>query len=218
MKKHNQPSPYYPIFLAIKGRRCVVIGGGQVALRKVRALLEHEASIQVISPDLCSKLNQLAKNGEIHILNRGYRVGDLKNAFIAIVATNDSKANLEVVQEAQRTGVMVNVVDNAEKSDFIVPSCVRRGDVTIAISTAGRSPSLARKLRTRFEKEFGEEYSSLALLIDEVRAEVKKQKINVNGDAWQEALDLDLLSGLLRRGGKEKAKVILLNKLKTRQK
>ena len=218
MKKEDELPLYYPIFLNISGKRCVVIGGGQVALRKVRTLLEHGASVQVISPDLCSELNQLAEKGEIHILNRDYRAGDLKDAFVAIVATDNARTNIEVVEEAKRTGVLANVVDDAESSDFIVPSYMRRGDVTIAISTAGRSPALARKIRTRLEKELGEEYASLALLINEVRAEVKKQGIEVNGDAWQEALDLDLLGDLLRRGDKEKAKVILLSNLKMRQK
>lgn len=218
MKKGDEQPTYYPIFLNISGKKCVVVGGGQVALRKVTTLLEHGASVEVISPDLCSELSQLAESGEIRVLQRSYRAGDLQDAVIAIAATNDSNTNLEVVKEARRKAVLVNVVDDAESSDFIVPSYMRRGDVTIAISTGGRSPALARKIRNRLEKDFGDEYASLALLIDEVRAEVKGQGIKVNGDAWQEALDLDLLGDLLRRGDNEKAKAILLSNLKTRQK
>ncbi len=218
MKKHDQLRPYYPVFLNLSGKRCVVVGGGQVALRKVRALLEHRANIEVISPDLCSKLSQLAGSGEILVLHREYQAGDLKGAFIVIAATNDSETNLKVVKEAQRNAVLVNVVDDAENSNFILPSYLRRGDITIAISTGGRSPALARKIRTRLEKDFGDEYASLALLIDEVRTEVKRQGIKVNSDAWQEALDLDLLNDLVRRGDNEKAKVILLNNLKRQQK
>lgn len=218
MKKGDEQPTYYPIFLNISGKKCVVVGGGQVALRKVTTLLEHGASVEVISPDLCSELSQLAESGEIGVLQRSYRAGDLQDAVIAIAATNDSNTNLEVVKEARRKAVLVNVVDDAESSDFIVPSYMRRGDVTIAISTGGRSPALARKIRNRLEKDFGDEYASLALLIDEVRAEVKGQGIKVNGDAWQEALDLDLLGDLLRRGDNEKAKAILLSNLKARQK
>ncbi len=214
MKKGDKLPTYYPIFMNIGGKKCVVVGGGEVALRKVKTLLEHGASVKVISPDLCSKLGQLAESGEISVLQRSYRAGDLQDAVIAIVATDDSNTNLEVVKEAQRRAVLVNVVDDAESSDFIVPSCMRRGDVTIAISTAGRSPALARKIRTRLEKDFGDEYASLALLIDEVRAEVKRQGIEVDGNAWQEALDLDLLSDLLRRGDNEKAKATLLSNLR----
>ncbi len=218
MKKRGQLPTYYPIFLNISGKRCVVVGGGQVALRKVRTLLQHGASVEVIGPDLCSELSELAERGEIHMLQRNYGTGDLQDAVIAIAATNDSNANLEVVKEARRKGVLVNVVDDPECSDFIVPSYMRRGDVTIAISTGGRSPALARKIRTKLEKDFTSEYASLALLIDEVRAEVKKQGIKVTGDAWQEALDLDLLGDLLGRGDKERAKGILLSNLKARQK
>jgi len=114
--------------------------------------------------------------------------------------------------------VLVNVVDDAENSSFILPSYVRRGDVTIAISTAGRSPALARKIRTKLEEDFGDEYASLALLIAEVRAEVKRQGIKVDGDAWQKALELGLLTDLLRRGDSEKARALLLSSLKRQQK
>ncbi len=214
MSKREQLPAYYPLFLNISGKRCVVVGGGQVALRKVRTLLEHGACVDVISPDLCSELSQLAKRGEINILRRSYRPGDLQDALMAIAATDDSETNQQVVREAQRKAVLVNVVDDAENSDFIAPSYVRRGDVTIAISTAGRSPALARKIRTRLEKDFGNEYASLALLLNEVRVEIKQQRIKVSGDAWQEALDLDLLSDLLKRGDSEKAKDMLLSNLK----
>lgn len=196
----------------------MVVGGGQVALRKVKALLEYAANVEVISPDLCSELSQLADYGEIHFQQRKYRPGDLQGAVIAIIATSDSNTNLEVVKEARREAVLVNVVDDAEYSDFITPSYMRRGDVTVAISTGGKSPALARKLRTILEKYLGDEYAALALLADEVRAEVKKQGIKVNGDDWQEALDIDLLGNLLRRGDNEKAKNVLLSNLKMRQK
>lgn len=216
--KREQPSSYYPVFLNISGKRCVVVGGGQVALRKVRALLEHRANIEVISPDPCSELIELAEDGQIRVFRRHYQPGDLRKAFTAIAATDNSDINLQVVKEARRKAVLVNVADDAENSDFILPSYLRRGDVTVAISTAGRSPALARKIRTRLEKVFGDEYASLALLIDEVRTEAKQQRIEVDGDAWQEALDLDLLLELLRRKDAEKAKAILLRNLKTRQK
>lgn len=216
--KTKQLPTYYPVFLNLSGKRCVVIGGGQVALRKVRALLEHRASVDVISPELCSELGQLAEREEVRVFNREYRTGDLKGALIAIAATDYSETNLKVAEEAQRNAVLVNVVDDAANSDFITPAYVRRGDVAIAISTSGRSPALARKIRTRLEKYFSNEYASLALLLDEVRAEVKRQGIKVDGNAWQEALDLDLLTDLLRRGDSEKARTILLSNLKTRQK
>lgn len=213
--KRGEPKPaYYPVSLNIRGRKCVVVGGGEVALRKVKALLEHGAMVTVISPELGPELVQLARHGEITALNREYRAGDLKDSFLAIAATDDSDTNCQIVREAEDRAVLVNVVDDAENSDFIVPSCLRRGDVTIAVATAGRSPALARKIRTRMEEKFGEEYAALALLLDEVRTELKKRGITVGGDDWQAALDLDRLTELLRKGEREKARALILSKLK----
>lgn len=215
--KRETPS-YYPIFLNIRDRKCVVIGGGQVALHKVKTLLEHGANVEVISPALCSELDKLAVNGEISAMRRGYQTGDIEEAVVAIAATDSSEINLEVAREARNRGILVNVVDVPENSDFILPSYLRRGDIGIAISTAGRSPALARKIRTKLEKDFGDEYASLVLLIDEVRAEVKLQGITVTGDDWQKAIDLDLLLDLLKNGDREKAKTILLYNLRRLQK
>ena len=217
-KKANHGLAYYPMFLKISRKKCVVVGGGRVALRKVRALLEYGASVEVISPDPCPELIELAERGQIRILHRHYQPGDLRKAFVAIAATDNSALNQQVVKEAKDKAVLVNVADDAESSDFILPSYVRRGDMTIAVSTAGRSPALARKIRTRLEKELGDEYASLVCLISEVRAEVRRQGIKVTGDDWQEALDLDLMIDLLKRGDDQKAKAVLLDNLKARQK
>jgi siroheme synthase-like protein len=218
MKKANHDLAYYPIFLKISRKKCVVVGGGRVALRKVRALLEYGANVEVISPDPCPELIGLAERGQIRILHRHYRPGDLRKAFVAIAATDSSALNQQVIKEAKGKAVLVNVVDDLENSDFIVPSYVRRGALTIAVSTAGRSPALARKIRTKLEKELGDEYASLVRLIGEVRAEVRRQGIKVTGDDWQEALDLDLMIDLLKRGDDQKAKAVLLDNLKARQK
>jgi precorrin-2 dehydrogenase/sirohydrochlorin ferrochelatase len=213
MKKTEQALPYYPISLSIRGKKCVVVGGGQVALRKVEALLACGADIEVIGTDTCPELTELKARGQIVVLHRRYRPGDLRKAFMAIAATDSSDINQQVVNEARQKSVLVNVVDDPADSDFIVPSCLRRGRVTIAVSTDGKSPALARKIRTRLEKDFGEEYASLVNLISEVRAEVKRQGIKVSSDDWQEALDLDLMIDLLRKGDTEKARSILLNNL-----
>jgi siroheme synthase-like protein len=217
MKKKEPVVTYYPVFLNIGGRKCVVVGGGQVALRKAKILLEHGADVEVISPDLCPELAQLNESGTVRALNHEYRAGDLKDAFVAIAATDNSEINRQVVAEARSRTVLVNVVDDAGNSDFIVPSYLRRGDITVAVSTAGKSPALARKIRTRLEKELGAEYAQLAGLIGETRAELKQQKIMIEGDDWQRALDLDLLLDLLKRGEEEKAKTTLFNSLKVKQ-
>ncbi len=215
--KKGQGIAYYPVFLNISHRRCIVVGGGRVALGKARALLEHGADVTVISPDLCHALAELAGSGEISALTREYQAGDLKNAFVAIAATDNSGVNRRVVAEAHRRAVLVNVVDDAENSDFIVPSYLRRGEITIAVSTNGKSPALARKIRLRLEREMGDEYALLANLIGEVRMQVQREGIKVDGDGWQEALDLDLLLSLLRKGEKETAKAILLGNLKAKR-
>ena len=218
MKNSGGLPGYYPIFLNINGKKCVVAGGGQVALRKVKTLLKYGAKVEVISPELCPELIKLAENGELQVFQRGCQAKDLQDAVIAIAATNDSQTNLEIAKEARKKTILVNTVDDAENSDFITPSYLRRGDVTIAVSTAGRSPALARKIRTELEKELSEDFASLAHLVGEVRTEVKQQGIKVNSDTWQEALDLDLLNDLLRRGSKEEARSTLLGNLKRQQK
>jgi len=214
MNVSSQSSSYYPIFLNIHQKKCIVVGGGEVARRKVGALLERGAIVQVIAPTLCSKLSSLAESKTISVLLRNYEPGDLKDALIVIAATTETETNKKVAMEAKRRGILVNVVDDREQSGFIVPSCLRRGDLTIAIATAGRSPALARKIRARLEKEFGKEYADLANLIGEVRSDLKKRRVKVNASIWQDALDLDQLIEMMRAGQIEKAKTTLLNNLK----
>ncbi len=214
MGSGRRSSPYYPISLNLHGKRCVVVGGGVVARRKVKGLLEHGAKVEVISPSVCSEIGELAKAGDISVKGKKYEPGDLHGAFIVIVATDESETNLEVAREARRRKIPVNVVDSPEQSDFIVPAIVRREDLVIAVSTGGKSPALARKIRTRLEKIFAEEYASLTDLIDEVRSELKQGQITLSGDEWQEALDLDLLLTLLRNGQRDKAKTTLWASLK----
>jgi siroheme synthase-like protein len=217
MKDKKPNNIYYPISLNVRGRKCSVVGGGQVALRKVETLLEHGADVQVISPDLCTELVSLAERKEIDTVTREYRPGDLKDAFVAIVATDNSKINRQIAAEAREQNVLVNVVDDADNSDFIAPSYLRRGGISIAISTSGESPALARKLRTMLEKDFGDEYGRLSVLIGQVRAKARQQNIRVSGDGWQEALDLEVLLGMLKKDGEEKVEATLLDSLKTRR-
>lgn len=192
----------------------MVVGGGEVAFRKVKALLECGAKVTVVSPSLHQDLANLAEEGEIELVRREYRPQDLKDAFLTIAATSENKTNQKVASEAKRRKALVNVVDDPEFSDFIVPSCLRRGDLKIAVSTASKSPALAKKIRTQLEQSFGEEYSILLSLVEEVRSELKQQGLKVSADAWQETLDLDLLIGFVREGKPEKAKSALLSRLK----
>ena len=204
---------YYPIFLNIKNRLCVVVGGGEVAERKVKTLVEQGAQVMVISQDLTKELEGLARQGAIQVMLRDYSPGDLRLAVIAIAATDNAQVNHQIAEDGRQWGVLVNVVDDPEASDFIVPSQFCRGDVVIAISTGGRSPALARKIRTELESHIGPEYDSLVQLLSQVRADLKKSGSSPTGDAWQEALDLETLLPLLRAGRVEEARRILLNNL-----
>ena len=201
---------YYPVFLDIKEKRCVVIGGGNVALRKVNMLLDHTAGVEIISPELCSELSQLVTEGKVKAIQREYEPSDLDGAFLVVAATADSETNEQVAKEATERGILINVVDVPKLSNFIVPSYLRRGDVTIAVSTGGKSPALARKIRTELEQSFGDEYATLASLADEVRSELRQRKIIVPADTWQQALDIDMLTELLRLGHRDQAKKRLL--------
>jgi siroheme synthase-like protein len=216
-KKNSKVIVYYPIFFNLQGKRCVVIGGGKVALRKIKTLLECEAVVTVISPEFRREISRLSKEKEIHLIQREYKAGDLKDAMIAIACTDMKKVNRKVVDEAKKAGVLINVADDPESSDFIIPSFFRRENLTVAVSTAGVSPALARKIRTKLEKDFGEEYASLLSLIGEVRSTIKRKGYIVDGKTWQDALDLGLLMRLVKAGQWEKAKTLLVNQLKVYQ-
>jgi precorrin-2 dehydrogenase/sirohydrochlorin ferrochelatase len=214
MKKSDQASTYYPILLNIRSRKCLVVGAGEVALRKVKTLLEHDAAVEVISPGFCPELKQLAEGGAIRAQQRTFSGEDLKDAFIVIAATDDAKINEDIARESRRRGVLVNVVDDPVNSDFIVPSYFRRGDIVLAVSTSGRSPALARKIRSELEKDFKTEYAQLAILADEIRSELRQQGMTASGSAWQEALNLNSLLELVRRGKSVEAKEVMLKRLK----
>ena len=217
MKKHEAASVYYPILLNIQGKKCLVVGGGEVALRKAQMLVEHGANVEIVSPTFCPELNQLVKDGTIQAIHRDYQTEDLNDAFLAVAATDDIKTNEKVATEARKIGILVNVVDKPDISDFIVPSYFRRGDIIVAVSTSGRSPALARKIRGELERDFKAEYAQLAVIASEVRSELKQRGVTVSGDDWQEVLNLNSLIELIRRGKNQEAREIMLTKLKTLQ-
>ena len=163
---------YYPILLDLDGKLCVVVGGGRVAERKIRSLLQAGALVKVISPQLPLSLSRFKENGKIIHRQRSFRSGDLHGAFLAIVATDDRRANERVFGQAFNQKIPVNVVDDPAHSSFIVPSLVQRGDLLIAISTSGQSPALARALRQKLQKEIGPEYIFLLKLLGAVRKKI----------------------------------------------
>jgi siroheme synthase-like protein len=211
--KDFKPPVYHPVFLNIEGKRCVVVGGGQVALRKVKMLLDGRANVFVFSPNPHPEMIKLSRRKAIHLIQRDYKAGDLKDAVITLACTDVKGVNRKVADEAKKARVLVNVADDPERSNFITPSFFKRGKLTIAISTSGISPAFARKIRTKLEKSFGEEYASLLSLIGEVRSKLKEKGCRIGTETWQQALDLDLLIQLLRSGQRKKAKAFLLTKL-----
>ncbi len=204
---------YYPVFLEVRDRHCVVCGGGSVALRKVEALLRAGASVAVIAPEVCPELQTMAADRTITVMERAYRDGDVDGAFVVVAATDDRDANRRIAEAARQSHCLVNAVDDAACSDFIVPSTVHRGELTIAVSTGGRSPALARKLRTRLETQYGEDFAELVTLIGDVRAELKQRERQPSQEAWQRALDLDTLAGLVRERRPAEARNLLMNNL-----
>jgi siroheme synthase-like protein len=216
-RKKSKATDYYPIFLNLQSKKCVVVGGGKVALRKVRMLLDCGADVIVVSPKPCPEIVKLSEDGLIRLIRRDYETGDLKDAVIAMACTDMKKVNRRVAGEAKKAGVLVNVADDSEPSDFIIPSFFRRGNLTIAVSTSGVSPALARKIRAKLEKSFGEEYGSLLSIIGEVRSTIREKGIIVGVEVWQDALDLDLLIRLVQAGQGEKATALLLNRLRASQ-
>lgn len=186
-----------------------------MAERKVNGLLECGASVKVIALSLTAELEQMGKVGKIRSLKRNFEPGDLRGAFMAIAATDDKGINQVIAREGAARGVLVNIVDDAGNSDFILPALLRRGNVTVAISTSGQSPALARKLRLELEKYFGNELDSLSELISEVRAELKKQGKQVSGDKWEKHLDLNGLRSRVKEGEFAEVKKELLSLLST---
>ncbi|MBI4333453.1 MAG: bifunctional precorrin-2 dehydrogenase/sirohydrochlorin ferrochelatase [Chloroflexi bacterium] len=207
---------YYPIFLDLAGRKAVVVGGGEVAERKARGLRETGATVAVVSPSLTDGLAAMAGSSEIRVEKREYRPGDLAGAVVAIAATDDPEVNRRVATDGAARGVLVNVVDDAGHSGFILPSVARRGDVVVAISTSGRSPALARKLRTEFQKYLDQEMGEIAVLLSEVRDELKKQGKRADGEAWQTCLDLPGLQAKVKEGKTAEARDELITLLGAR--
>ena len=161
-------SPYYPALLRLEGRRCLVVGGGVVACRKVRSLREAGARVHVVSPELCAPLRRMEG---VVLHRRPYRKSDLRGAALVISATDHEAVNRRVAREAVAAGIPVNVVDQPALCSFIVPASFRRGRLTITVSTGGASPALAAAIRRRLERLFGKEYSRLLEALAAVRAE-----------------------------------------------
>lgn len=203
---------YYPVYLNLAGKRCVILGGGTIAQGKIGALLQAGCQITVISPDATPGIRQAAQRGDVTWLERTYQRGDLEGAFIGVAATNVWHVNREIFEEAEELGVLLNVVDDPDLCSFIAPSIVKREPVTLAISTGGASPALARKLRETLANAEALEWADLADVLAQARRVVKEKRIVIDPERWQCCITRDLLE-MVQEGRGEEALEVLLSQL-----
>jgi len=201
---------YYPVYIQLRDQPCVVVGGGKIAEGKVDGLLAAEAKTTVISPDLTPHLHNLANQKRITYLARTYQPGDLTGAFMVICATDQTEINHQVWQEATANQQLVNVVDDTPRCNFIAPSILRKGDLTIAISTSGKAPALAVRLKERFQQELGPEYERFLELAGELREPLAQHipDFETRKALWYELVDSEILD-VLARGDERSAREII---------
>jgi precorrin-2 dehydrogenase / sirohydrochlorin ferrochelatase len=164
----------YIACLVLRGRRCLVVGGGRIAFEKIQGLLVCEADVVVVAPDAEPQVRALAESGAVKWLQREYEAGDLDGCLLVVAATSDTAVNEWVYKDAEERSMLVNVVDVPDLCNFILPAIVREGPLAVAISTAGASPALAVRMRDEVARSFGPAYTELAVMLDEVRGWAKK--------------------------------------------
>ena len=194
-------SRFYPILVDLHGKRALVVGGGKVAQRKIETLLEHGASVQVVARELTATLKALRKDEEIECLGDEFSEAFLEGTFLVFAATDDASLNRRVSQAAQQRGLLVNAVDQPADCNFIVPSVLSRGDLLIAVSTSGKSPAFARKVRIELERHFGEEYGFFLNLMGNLRKEILRLGLSQeeNKSAFEDLVYSDLLQTIRRK-------------------
>jgi len=164
---------FYVACLRLTGRRCLVIGAGSVGLEKIEGLLAADARVHVIAPEACAEVAELAASGDVEWTQRHFQAGDLEGHFLAIAATSDTETNIRVFDEAEQRAMLCNVVDVPPLCSFILPAIVRQGPIAIAISTAGASPALAKRMKREIGEIFGPEHAELAWILNDVRGWAK---------------------------------------------
>jgi precorrin-2 dehydrogenase/sirohydrochlorin ferrochelatase len=202
---------YFPINLDVRGKPVVIVGGGAVAARKCQALLAAGARVTVIAPTLAGLLRELAENGRVTHLARKYSEGDLAGACLVFAATDTSKVNRAVANEAKINGIPADITDAPELGDFTSPAVINRGDLLITVSTGGESPALARKVRMELEKRYGPEYADLIKILGKVREKLLTEKANspYNKKISNQLVDQDL-PGLIKKSSTTEIDHLLL--------
>lgn len=223
----NFSMKYYPICLQIEGRRCLVVGGGKVAERKVQGLLDSGAIVLVISPELTEGLSRMLTAGEIDWESRGYQQDDVAGFFLVMAATDDRLVQDKVQADAERHQVLLNVADVPEKCNFILPALVKRGDLSVAISTSGKSPALAKRLRRELQLLIGQDYECLTEVMGLIRPHILQWNLSQadNEKIFQGLVDGDILEHIrqhdwpgllayLESGLKQELPLVLTQQLK----
>ncbi|WP_054942720.1 precorrin-2 dehydrogenase/sirohydrochlorin ferrochelatase family protein [Paenibacillus ihuae] len=189
-------SYYMPVMLDLRGQKVIVIGGGAVAERRVLALLDAEAAVVVVSPSLSTALSALAEAGGLNWLNRSYAPGDLRGAFLVYATSSDDEVNEQVAAEARSLGLPVNVASRAEAGNFITPGVLRRGRLTVAVSTSGAGPSAAARITEQLSEVLGEEYEPYLDFLHQLRTEIKRREpsAEVRGRLLRRLSRLDVLN------------------------
>lgn len=187
---------YYPVNLDIQNRNCLVVGGGSVGTRKATTLLNCGARVTVVSSEATARLLEMAASGSIELKKRAFRPSDLNGIFLVVGATDNEELNREIHTGAERLGLLCNIADRPEACNFILPSIVNRGDLIIAISTSGKSPAFAKKLRKELEKKFGNEYAAFLKLMGAIRRKLlsTKHEPEAHKQLFEQLLDRDLLA------------------------
>ena len=203
---------YYPVFLEMKGRNCVVIGGGAIAERKVAGLVAAEASVTVIAPILTDGLRELLGEGVIRHVAREYQAGDGASFDLVFVATDDADINPLVFKETRALRIWVNSADDPAHGDFILPAVIRRGELTVAASTGGASPAITRAIREELDDYFTPDYAQLVAIAAEVRRHLRAQSLGASADSWNRALKGDFRR-LIKAARWQEAKKLLYETL-----
>jgi len=202
--------PYYPILVDLQGKEVVVIGGGTVAQRKIETLLEYGAVVNVVSRQLTPMLNRYLEEGKIKFLGEEFRESYLNGVFMVIASTDDASLNHRISQEASKKGILINAVDQPSDCNFIVPAILRRGDLLIAVSTSGKSPAIAKKVKEDLEDQFGLEYETLLVIMGNLRKEVLSRGLSQdeNSRIFHDIVDSHILEAIRREDWNEVASIL----------
>lgn len=197
--------PLYPVNLVVAGRPCLVVGGGRVAVTKVRGLVEAGARVTVVAPEVDAHIAEMAAGGQVAVERRPYRSGEVRDHRFVVAATGDPAVNQQVYDDGEAAGVWVNSADDPDRCSAILPARVRQGRLTVTVSTGGHSPAVAAWVRERLAEQLGPEYDQLIELLSEARNEVQARGVGTEQLDWRRALDSGILD-LVRAGRLEDAK------------